>query len=92
MSDTKTVKLSKPFKSFEGTATHFIEMRTVVTVGDLRAANKAEQKGDPALFALIVRMSGRIDAEIEQLAVADYNKLCEALDFGAEKDASDPKD
>jgi len=89
--DKVTVKLGRPFKSLEGPAQHFIEMRTLVTVGDMRVANKASDKNDVAFFALVVRMSGRDASEIEQLSLADYNKCVEVLDFGEEKDSPDPK-
>ncbi len=85
---TETVKLSTPIKGIEGDEKKFIDIRTKVLVGDWRFSNKQAASAEDRMVYLVCRMAGLDMREVEQLTMADFHKLTEKIDLGAE----DPKE
>lgn len=86
-SKTETVTLSEPIQALGGETKKYVDIRTKVLVGDWRWSNKQAASAEDRMVYMVCRMAGLDMKEVEQLCMADFHKLTEAIDLGAE----DPK-
>jgi hypothetical protein len=81
----KQYVLKHPFKSLVSKEmVESVQMRVVCKVGDFRAARKFSKESEDQTFLMIVRLSGLDEAEVDQLAMEDFNALAGMISWGGE--------
>jgi hypothetical protein len=78
----EVVKLAEPFKNVEGVKQTTVNMRTKCLVGDWRYACKMAKDPEERTYYLLVRLCGLDQTELDELCMADYQRLAEKIDLG----------